>query len=95
MSVFKNQTFGNSEDVTIVEFGDGDIAITGGYDKVKKIVAIALSNIEPHVIGEKLECDKFKLLNELDAIQLLIGFKKVESLIAFQKIINELIEKME
>ncbi len=49
--IYKNQLIGISEDVTVAEFGTGDIIVHDGHEKLRNIGAIMLTQSSPEEIG--------------------------------------------
>lgn len=53
MSVFRKAKIGKHDDVTVVEFGTGDVAISNGYDDENpKVKTLALSQSNPKPVEE-------------------------------------------
>lgn len=75
-----NQKIGISENVTLVEFGKGDICVHQEYDHTDKSIIVALSNLKTELpIGQEIPERKGKSVNELQQ-DVILYFPTLESL---------------
>lgn len=75
-----NQKVGISENVTLIEFGKGDVCVHQEYDHIDKSITVALTNLEKELpIGEEIPERKGKSVNELKQ-DVILYFPTLESL---------------
>lgn len=90
----KNENYGISEDVTIAEFGMGDIIVAEGHIEGESVGVLLMANDEPNEIGTDHPPREGKTTDELKQDIIMI-FKNIESLDVVIGALERVKEKMQ